>query len=528
VKRNEEIVEILEAYDLTGSYRAAAELAGCDHHTVARYVALREVGQPPVAREHRARPIDEYLDKIEELVARSNGRVRADVVHERLVAMGFDGGERTTRRAVAEVKARLRAGQRRVFRPWVVEPGLWLQWDWGEGPRVGGRRTNLWCAWLAWSRFRVVIAVWDRTLPTIVACLDTTLRRIGGVPTYALTDNERTVSVDHVAGVAVRHPEIVAVGRHYGMTIRTCVPADPQSKGGSEATVRIAKADLVPTEVNLGEEYRVFGQLEAACREWCEHINARPHRETRRAPAEMLAEERLRLHPLPTTPFTVAFGTTRRVNWDATVSVEGVRYSVPHPLVDTRVWVRFHGDDLAITAVDPALDGCGPGSGPVEVARHPRSTPGSPSIQAEHYPPPTAAAAAAGERVPRATSAEETAFLALGPGAAAWLVEAAAAGARGVRRKMAEALALAKLHPPGQVDQALGTAAIAGRFAENDVLRILAHQAGETVSKPSTRASEAHSLQPGTAAWSGFGVTTDPARAGQPGPAGLDPAGDPS
>lgn len=29
-------MEILEAFDLTGSYRAAAELAGCDHHTVAR------------------------------------------------------------------------------------------------------------------------------------------------------------------------------------------------------------------------------------------------------------------------------------------------------------------------------------------------------------------------------------------------------------------------------------------------------------------------------------------------------------
>jgi hypothetical protein len=213
------------------------------------------------------------------------------------------------------------------------------------------------------------------------------------VPTYALTDNERTVSVDHVAGVAVRHPEIVQVGRHYGMTIRTCVPADPQSKGGPEATVRIAKADLVPTEANLGQEYRVFGQLEAACRQWCEEINARPHRETRRAPAEMLAKEQARLHPLPTAAFTVAFGTTRRVNWDATVSVEGVRYSVPHPLVDTRVWVRFHGDDLVITAVDPALEGRGPGSGPVEVARHPRSTPGSPSIHSEHYPPPTAAAA---------------------------------------------------------------------------------------------------------------------------------------
>lgn len=38
-------MEILEAYDLTGSYRAAAELAGCDHHTVAHYVKMRAVGQ---------------------------------------------------------------------------------------------------------------------------------------------------------------------------------------------------------------------------------------------------------------------------------------------------------------------------------------------------------------------------------------------------------------------------------------------------------------------------------------------------
>jgi molybdenum-dependent DNA-binding transcriptional regulator ModE len=42
VKSAEEIMNILEAYDLTGSLRDAAELAGCSHHTVARYVAERE------------------------------------------------------------------------------------------------------------------------------------------------------------------------------------------------------------------------------------------------------------------------------------------------------------------------------------------------------------------------------------------------------------------------------------------------------------------------------------------------------
>ncbi len=497
VKSGREIVEILEAYDLTGSYRAAAELAGCDHHTVARYVKLRNEGRSPQERTHRARPIDEFMDKIEELVARSGGRVRADVVHRRITAMGFTGGERTTRRAVAAVKQTWQAGRRRVFRPWIPEPGLWLQFDWGEGPRIGGRRTALWCAWLAWSRFRVVIPVFDKTLPTIVACLDATLRRLGGVPGYVLTDNEKTMTIEHVADIAVRNPEIVQVARHYGTTIRTCIPADPQSKGGSENAVKIAKADLVPTAANLLQDYRSFAELEAACREFTDHVNGRVHRETRRRPAEALLEERGRLHPLPQQPFTVAFGTTRRVNWDCTISVDGVRYSVPHELVDTRVWARFHGDELIVTAVTD--------TGPAEVARHPRAQPGSPSILDEHYPP-RARRSDTEDRTPRANTADEAAFLALGPGAAAWLVEAGAAGVRRVRRKMAEAVALAKLHGVAAVDQALGVAALAGRFADNDVIRILAHQRDHD-SEP-TRASETHSLQPGTSAWAAFGTTT--------------------
>lgn len=36
VKSAKEITEILDAYDLTGSFRDAGELADCSHHTVAR------------------------------------------------------------------------------------------------------------------------------------------------------------------------------------------------------------------------------------------------------------------------------------------------------------------------------------------------------------------------------------------------------------------------------------------------------------------------------------------------------------
>ena len=174
MKRTEEIMEILAAYDLTGSFREAAALVGCDHHTVAHYVRARDAAQVSSALQRRDQRIDPFREKVEEWVDASHGRVRADVAHRKLEAMGYDGSERTTRRAVAEAKAVYRDGHRRRFRPWLPEPGLWFQWDYADGPLVEGRKTWLWCAWLAWSKYRVVLPIRDKTLPTVIACIDTT------------------------------------------------------------------------------------------------------------------------------------------------------------------------------------------------------------------------------------------------------------------------------------------------------------------------------------------------------------------
>ena len=496
MKSAEEIMNILEAYDLTGSLRDAAELAGCSHHTVARYVAGREQGRAvPGTAARRPGVIDEFLPKLEELVERSKGKIRADVAHEHIAAMGYAGSERTTRRAVAGLKQAYAAGRRRVHRPWVAEPGMWAQYDFGDGPRVGQAATVLFCLWLAWSRFRVVLPLLDKSGPSVWAAADVALRRAGGVPTYLLTDNEKTVTVEHVAGMPVRNPGAVAFGRHYGLTVATCVPYDPASKGGSESTVKIAKADLVPTGANLLDEYASFAQLEAACEGFCQLVNARPHRITRRAPAEMLAEERARLHPVPAAPFTAALGVTRKVDNLSLVAFEGGQYSVPHELAGQAVWVRRHGGQVVITHAGPA--------GPAEVARHQVATPGSPRVDDAHYPP---APPGALNRTPRARTQAEAEFLGIGDGAGLWLAEAAAAGASRVRAKMAQAVQLAALHGAAGVDRALGQAAAAGRFAGGDLAAILTHHVSAAGGEPS-RAGEQSSLAQGTSGWARHGGT---------------------
>ena len=90
MKSAEEIMEILEAFDLTGSCRDAAVLAGCSHHTVANYVAARQEGRlTPGRGERRAMLIDAFLPKLEEWVEHSRGRIRADVVHDKLARWGM-------------------------------------------------------------------------------------------------------------------------------------------------------------------------------------------------------------------------------------------------------------------------------------------------------------------------------------------------------------------------------------------------------------------------------------------------------
>ena len=102
-------------------------------------MAKRDAGElPDDGPQRRERIIDPFWPKIEEWVERSAGKIRADVVFDKLKALGFTGSERTVRRAVAEVKANHRRGRRRVYRPWIPEPGMWAQWDWGTGPQVAG------------------------------------------------------------------------------------------------------------------------------------------------------------------------------------------------------------------------------------------------------------------------------------------------------------------------------------------------------------------------------------------------------
>ena len=167
---------------------------------------------------------------------------------------------------------------------------------------------------------------------------------------------------------------------------------------------------------------------------------------------------------------------------------------MPHELIGELVWVRADGEQFIVVQIGE--------QGPREVARHELTTPGRPSIKDEHYPPRPAGAL---ERKPRARSEEEREFLAIGQGAERWLKRAAAEGTQRIRRKMAEAVDLAKLHGAQQVSEALERCASYGRFADGDLASILAHQQQARVIALPHRAPEDRSLQASTRSWEAVG-----------------------
>jgi hypothetical protein len=138
-------------------------------------------------------------------------------------------------------------------------------------------------------------------------------------------------------------------------------------------------------------------------------------------------------------PHRVCFGETRKVNWRSMVSVGGALYSVPHELIDQRVWARSDGSELIVVHARSQ----GSRAAPADRA-------GTPRDQRRAL---SAKPGGALERKPRASTAEEHAFLQIGPAAEAWLIKAGVAGAQRVWRKMAEAVDLAKFHGSVEVER---------------------------------------------------------------------------
>jgi len=457
-------MDILAAYREVGSYRGAAAICGTTHKTVRRVVERHNAGGAAPARRDRGHNYDEVRVLVADRVRASQGRISAKRLLPAARAAGYEGSARNFRRLVAQVRAAWRAGHHRGRRPAVWTPGEALVIDWGTQGRL-----HVFCAVLAWSRFRFVRFAAGEKAATTLGLLAECFEVLGGVPKTVLADRMGCLKAGVVANVVVPTAEYVRFATHYGFRPDFCEAADPESKGIVEHLVGYAKRDLmVPAELSVTD----LPAANTAAARWCAEVNAVVHSEICAVPAGRLESERALLGPLPSLrPEIGPRPASRKVDKLSCVRFGSARYSVPSRLI---------GATVLITVAGPAIRILEPFTGEV-AAEHQLVPPGETSIADEHY---GSSRPGKPRRAPRARTAAEKQFLTLGEPAAAFLAGAAAGGVSSLAREISEILTLQAAHGDAALAGALERAVQFRRWRADDVRSILASAGAAPAPRP--------------------------------------------
>jgi transposase len=451
LKTTGDYVNIIDAYHELGSYRAAAELCGTTDKTVKRALDRQAAGGPWLRRPRVLRHNTEAMaGVIAEKVKDTDGRITAKRLLPVARAAGYQGSARNFRRAVSAAKSDWRR-RRRSYRPWVPSPGQHLVIDWADA----GGGLQMFCAVLAWSRYRFVRFAPNQTRETTLSLLAECFGELGAVPAVVLSDRMGCLKNGVVANLVVPHPDYVRFAAHFGFRPDFCEAADPESKGLVENLVAYAKLDLVVPAEGWG------GRVADANRQakvWGLEVNGRVHSETQAVPAARLHEERPLMRALPSLRPPLCRGELRKVGRLQTVRFASARYSLPSAWLGKQVEVSVDDDEVVI-----AYDGR-------EIERHPLMAPGEISIKDEHYQ----GAARRPFRAIRVRTASERAFICLGPVAEAFLRAAAAAGSSRLAAELAEIVSLEASWGREQLVAALERATRFRRFKADDLRDILA------------------------------------------------------
>jgi transposase len=470
-------MDVVAAYREVGTMRGAAAMCGTTHKTVKRILIRHELLDCPQAamrassagRKERGHNYDGVEALVAKKVKDTSGRISAKRLLPAARTEGYEGSARNFRRLVAEQKALWRRGNHRGRRPAVWTPGDTLVIDWGVQDGL-----HVFCAVLAWSRWRFVRFATDETAATTLGLLAECFEALGGVPKIVLADRMGCLKGGVVANVVVPTPDYVRFATHYRFRPDFCHANDPESKGIVENLVGYAKRDLmIPTGVSTADVPEANGDAAG----WCEEVNNVVHSEICAVPALRLGEERQLLGELPSLrPDGIGLRpASRKVDKLSCVRFGSARYSVPNRLIgDTVQVIVVRVDDADRVHVFERLSG-------EVVADHPVVAPGEVSILDEHYGGPRPDKPT---RAPRAKTATEKRFLALGEVAEQFVLGAAAAGVVKLPTELEHILVLLDAHGDDALLAALQRAVRFKRWRADDVRSILAAGGAAPVPRP--------------------------------------------
>ena len=323
----------------------------------------------------RSSQVDGYEATLRDYLARYP-KITVVRLLEELRRLGYRGSYTILRDRVSQLRPQCRRSPVERFE---TGPGLQAQMDWAvytlDFTQEGRRKVNLFGYVLGYSRRQYLHFTASQDLPTTLREHVRAFAHLGGVAATCLYDNMKAVVARYEDGEPIYNTRFLAFATHYGFRPIACRPKRPQTKGKIERQFLFAEKNLLS-----GREFRSMEHLNEVTAAWLVEVaDVRIHRQTRRRPVDLHAEELPHLIPLPKRPYEVAEVVYRTVDAEGMIPYAQNRYSVPWQYLGQVLPVRI--TDEEVTIYDSRLE---------VLARHPRfpvTERHRQSRQPEHFPP---------------------------------------------------------------------------------------------------------------------------------------------
>lgn len=299
--------EVVHLWGLGRSARSISRALGISRNTVRNILDAHDRARsephtalpPPSARAPRARKVDAFLPRVDELITRYPD-ITAQRIFEELSAAGYDG-------SYTQVKVILR----KVRPPKVPPPSVALP-DYGPGEMAesdwspytvtftSGRKMTVqaFSYVLSHSRRKAAFLYERSDLHALMEGHVQAFRRFEGVARQCKYDSQKAVVLKWEGEQPIYNPRFLAFATHYEFRPVACRRGHPNEK----AHVERGFWDVERSFLN-GRSFADLDDMRRQLARWLDTVcDPRHHRALRRSPLAAFADEQPHLHPLPTHP----------------------------------------------------------------------------------------------------------------------------------------------------------------------------------------------------------------------------------